>query len=104
MGGTPSKVLFTSIVSRLLSSDVEPTDHDFWDDLWKTSLTAEEVFELIGPDNVRKLLKDRPQNLKIMFTQAVAQLYQVVETPYPGLLFLLYRFGFILWQCILIRP
>jgi hypothetical protein len=26
---------------------------------------------------------ERPNNIKTLFTQAVAQLYQVVETPYP---------------------
>ncbi len=32
---------------------------------------------------IRKLITERFSNLQTLFTQAVAQLYQVVETPYP---------------------
>ena len=33
--------------------------------------------------DVRLLINKRPNNIRTMFTQAVAQLYQVIETPYP---------------------
>jgi hypothetical protein len=55
----------------------------FWDEMWKTTLSVDQIFEYFPPDDVRKLIKDRPSNLKTLFTQAVAQLFQVVETPYP---------------------
>ena len=85
MGGASSKEsFFRDIVHKLLTTDIEPTDHAFWDDLWKTTLNTEEIFEVITPAAVRKLINEKPLNLKILFTQAVAQLYQVVETPYPG--------------------
>lgn len=83
MGGSSSKAQFTHLISRLLSADVDPAEHDFWDELWKTPLSTEDIFALISPDAVRKLIKERPSNLQTLFTQAVAQLYQVVETPYP---------------------
>ena len=83
MGGSNSKTQFTHLISRLLSTDVDPADHDFWDELWKTPLSTEDIFSLISPDAVRKLIVERPSNLQTLFTQAVAQLYQVVETPYP---------------------
>lgn len=83
MGGQTSKQVFVSIVTQLKTADVDPNDQDFWDDLWKTSLGVEEIFDLISPDDVRAIITDRPGNLKTLFTQAVAQLYQVVETPYP---------------------
>ena len=38
---------------------------------------------MISSDDIRKLLQDKPNNVKTLFTQATAQLYQVVETPYP---------------------
>ena len=53
------------------------------DSLWKTSLDAEGIFEIVSPTDVRKLILNRPGNVKVMFSQAVAQLFQVVETPYP---------------------
>jgi hypothetical protein len=82
MGGASSKTVFAGIVSRILSEDVDPANNEFWDELWKTNLSVEEIFEMVSPDDVRKLVAERPENVKIMVTQAVAQLYQVVETPY----------------------
>jgi hypothetical protein len=40
----------------------------------------QEIFELMTPEAVRALIRQRPGNLQTLFTQAVAQLYQVVET------------------------
>jgi hypothetical protein len=83
MGGTSSKEMLFNNVSRLLKQDVSPSDHDFWDDLWKTTVSTEDIFYIIHPENVRIIVNERPNNLKTLFSQAVAQLYQVVETPYP---------------------
>jgi len=41
------------------------------------------MFTLMTPEAVRSLISQRPGNLQTLVTQAVAQLYQVVETPYP---------------------
>lgn len=53
------------------------------DELWKLNTTPEDIFELISPDDVRQLKKERPDNLVTLFTQAVAQLCQIVHTPVP---------------------
>jgi len=66
-----------------MTEDIPSSNNEFWDELWKTILTVEEIFELVQPEDVRKIITDHPENVKIMVTQAVAQLYQVVETPYP---------------------
>lgn len=83
MGGASSKVTFATHVQTLLEKKVDSNDHEFWDELWRTVLTVEEIFEIITPDDVRKMIKSQPDNIRVIFTQAVAQLYQVVETPYP---------------------
>jgi hypothetical protein len=83
MGATSSRTLFNGILTKLLTVDVPVTDHEFWDDLWRTSLSVDELFELISADHIRRMILERPENLRTLFTQAVAQLYQVVETPYP---------------------
>lgn len=41
MGGSTSREVFEKIVARLSSEDVDPADHQFWDDMWKTTLTVE---------------------------------------------------------------
>jgi hypothetical protein len=83
MGGASSKQTFTELVHVLLEKDIDTNDHEFWDELWKTVLTIEEIFEVISADNVRRLITEHPENIRTIFTQAVAQLYQVIQTPYP---------------------
>ena len=61
---------------------MSPDDAEFWDELWKIPSSAEEVFELVTPDAARKLRDERFENLATLFTQATAQLCQIVETPY----------------------
>lgn len=83
MGGASSKQTFTELVHVLLEKDIDNNDHEFWDEMWKTVLTIEEIFEVISADNVRRLVAEHPENIRTIFTQAVAQLYQVIQTPYP---------------------
>ncbi len=83
MGGASSKQTFTELVHVLLEKDIDTNDHEFWDELWKTVLNIEEIFEIISADDVRRLINQHPENVRTIFTQAVAQLYQVIQTPYP---------------------
>ena len=83
MGGGNSKADLADILVMLAQTDVSPEAHDFWDELWKLNTTAEDVFELISPDDVRQLRRERPENVVTLFTQAVAQLCQIVHTPVP---------------------
>ena len=66
-----------------MQTEVSPEAHDFWDELWKLTTTAEDIFELIPAEDVRSLKKNRPENVVTLFTQAVAQLCQIVHTPVP---------------------
>lgn len=83
MGGSNSKADLADILVALAQNDVSPDAHDFWDELWKLDTTAEDVFELITPDDVRHLRRERPENVVTLFTQATAQLCQIVHTPVP---------------------
>jgi hypothetical protein len=83
MGGVSSRQAFKIAIENLQSSQVDPSGHEFWDQLWKTTLTVDEIFELAPAEDIRKIMHQQPGNLRTLFTQAVAQLFQVVETPYP---------------------
>jgi len=83
MGQGNSKADLADILVTLSQTDVSPEAHDFWDELWKLNTTPEDIFELIPPDDVRRLKNERPENLVTLFTQAVAQLCQIVHTPVP---------------------
>lgn len=82
MGQSASKEKFRESVKALIEVDVSADDADFWDELWKIPSSALEVFELLAGAQVRRLRDDRFENLATLFTQAVAQLCQIVETPY----------------------
>ena len=82
MGASASREKFRESVSALIEVDVSADDADFWDELWKIPNSGEEVFELIPPAAARKLRDERFANLATLFTQATAQLCQIVETPY----------------------
>lgn len=83
MGASQSKVTFSALAGRLKDTVIDESDSAFWDEFWKTTLTAEEIFELFNVDGVRSIIDNKFPNMVTLFTQAVAQLYQVVETPYP---------------------
>jgi hypothetical protein len=82
MGQSASKEKFRESVQALIHVDVSADDAEFWDELWKIPASAEEVFELLSSHNVRTLRDTHFDNLATLFTQAVAQLCQIVETPY----------------------
>jgi len=82
MGQSASKEKFRESVTALIEVDVNSDDAEFWDELWKIPGSSEEVFELLPAGSVRRLRDDRFENLATLFTQAVAQLCQIVETPY----------------------
>ena len=82
MGQSASKEKFRESVQALIQMDVSADDAEFWDELWKIPSSAEEVFDLLPPRAARQLRDERFENLATLFTQAVAQLCQIVETPY----------------------
>ena len=41
MGGVASRETFEQILRKLSSEDVDPGDHQFWDEMWKTTLAVE---------------------------------------------------------------
>lgn len=84
MGQASSKTVLADIANLLVTKEIDPADHVFWDELWKiTNLTSEQLFLIVNLKLIRKMIVERPHNIRTLFTQAVAQLYQVVETPYP---------------------
>lgn len=82
MGASASKIKFRESLTSLTTRDVSASDAEFWDELWKIPSSSEEVFELLTPTAARRLRDDRFDNLATLFTQATAQLCQIVETPY----------------------
>jgi hypothetical protein len=49
MGGVASRDNFEQILKRLSGEDVDPGDHQFWDEMWKTTLAAEVAQSSLSP-------------------------------------------------------
>ncbi len=83
MGAGESKARFRGAVLQLMREPVSVECDGFWQALWASPASVEDVFSSISPSDVRSLLRDQPDNLATVVRQAVAQLCQVVETPRP---------------------
>ncbi|OQR84990.1 hypothetical protein ACHHYP_12460 [Achlya hypogyna] len=83
MGNSDSKSKFRESVYKLSNEEVSSRQLEFWDKLWKIPTTAEEIFTLIQPDDIRMLRQKQQANLSTMLTQAISQLHQIVDTPLP---------------------
>ncbi|EQC25901.1 hypothetical protein SDRG_16273 [Saprolegnia diclina VS20] len=83
MGNSDSKSKFRESVYKLSNEEVSSRQLEFWDKLWKIPTTAEEIFTLIQPDDIRMLRQKQQTNLSTMLTQAISQLHQIVDTPLP---------------------
>ena len=82
MGGASSRDAFKLAVVKLQTEEV-PATEAFWDSLWKTQVTCQDIYELIRPADVRSIVETCPGNVEIILSQSIIQLFQVVETPYP---------------------
>ena len=82
MGNSASKSNFRESVYALNSGTISSSDTTFWNKLFSTKTSAEEIFTLIQANDVRVLRQSQPENLKTLIQQAVFQLQQIVSTPY----------------------
>ncbi|GMH68225.1 hypothetical protein TL16_g04880, partial [Triparma laevis f. inornata] len=82
MGSSASRDRFLESLNSLATTAVSPEDSDFWDELWKLPTTSTEVFSTFTPALIRTIRSDQFNNLETLFTQATAQMCQIVETPY----------------------
>jgi len=48
MGGASSKTVLADIAHLLITKEIDPADHVFWDELWKLNLPSEELFTVVN--------------------------------------------------------
>lgn len=82
MGGSQSKSL-KEVVEILVNSELPSKSDDLWDNLWTMDTSPALINEHITPAVARKLITKQPGNTKKLFKLSIAQLSQVIETPYP---------------------
>lgn len=82
MGNTDSRTIFRDQIQRLLNDHIAETDADFWDMLFFLPVTSEDVVSMVLSDDVRKLIEERPNNLKLIIELSLNfmdEAYQQVE-------------------------
>ena len=72
---------FRVSMADLLTKPIDPTDTLFWNTLWKTPQTALDIFQYVGPKEVRRLIQDQPTNLKTLVSQAISHMSVFVHQP-----------------------
>ena len=104
MGGSSSKSL-KEVVEILLTTEIKKTStdassvsgttsttgtnaaddkaNDIWDQLWTLDISTAQIQTDITPAIGRRLISKQQGNTRRLFKQAIAQLSQVIETPFP---------------------
>jgi len=74
MGNSDSHASFIEVVEQLLSEDVPAEKSEVWSQLFAVGMSVEEIFEIVSPDHVRLLRKQRPKNLETLLRKIVQTL------------------------------
>ncbi len=69
MGNKTSRDIFQGVCHQMISTTVEANDQDCWDDLWKNAVSITDVFDLLTSADVSQIIDERPENMKLLFTQ-----------------------------------
>uniref|UniRef100_A0A0G4HK78 Dymeclin n=1 Tax=Chromera velia CCMP2878 TaxID=1169474 RepID=A0A0G4HK78_9ALVE len=71
MGNSDSKANFREQVEKLLNESVSFDDEDYWANLLVPNLSLEDIFEMISPNDVRKLRKEKQDNAVALFRRLI---------------------------------
>jgi|688.fasta_scaffold1213164_2 hypothetical protein len=69
MGNSDSRTIFRDQLQALLISEVSENDYDYWQGLLSLPTSAEDIFTMLPPGDIRKLIEDRPNNLFSLIAQ-----------------------------------
>ncbi|KAF4724914.1 cell wall bioproteinsis protein, partial [Perkinsus olseni] len=86
MGNSESRAVLSDYLDELgqcdLAVDTEaaPLKEEFWNTIFDTPLSVEEVFEIITPEWVRNLRDERPYNMQFLLRKIVGKIEEVCST------------------------
>ncbi|KAJ8327168.1 hypothetical protein QVD99_004978 [Batrachochytrium dendrobatidis] len=87
MGAAESKLAFRKNVFALYEHQAIPQDNQaFWDSFLELPDTPENVFNLISPKDVRKIIQEHPENIKMLVQKVSAHILgfsQLTSRPQP---------------------
>ncbi|KAG0041040.1 hypothetical protein BGZ82_000019 [Podila clonocystis] len=82
MGATDSKLAFKKGVFRLFEEKNIPSSaNDYWEQFWILPESADDVFLLVGSQDIRRVRDEARENLECLLEKTLAHLFRLVESP-----------------------
>ncbi|RIA98985.1 high-temperature-induced dauer-formation protein [Glomus cerebriforme] len=81
MGATESKLAFRKGVFRLFEErNIRATD-EYWSQFWLLPESAEDVFSLVGAQDIRRVRDHAKENLETLIYKVIDRLFRIIEAP-----------------------
>ncbi|KAL2916809.1 hypothetical protein HK105_203588 [Polyrhizophydium stewartii] len=80
----PARAPAVGMDGRTDGQAIPPENHGFWDSFLQLPDSAEDVFNLVSPKDIRKIIQDRPENIETLIQKAAARILgfvQISSTP-----------------------
>ncbi|KAF9421945.1 hypothetical protein BGZ94_008699 [Podila epigama] len=82
MGATDSKLAFKKGVFRLFEERGIPhSANDYWEQFWILPESADDVFLLVGSQDIRRVCDEARENLECLIEKTLAHLFRLAESP-----------------------
>ncbi|KAG1474750.1 hypothetical protein G6F56_000160 [Rhizopus delemar] len=79
MGATDSKLAFRKTVFRLYEEkDISTTENEFWSSFWNLPETVDDVFSLIGANDIRRIRDSSKSNLEILIDKVLDKMKTIL--------------------------
>ncbi|CAO3650512.1 unnamed protein product [Cunninghamella blakesleeana] len=86
MGGTNSKLSFRKGVFRLFEErNISPADDEYWNSFWALPETADDIYSLVGANDIRKTRNVAIENLETLIDKLIERINNIINaTTFPS--------------------
>ncbi|CAG8640195.1 11015_t:CDS:10 [Rhizophagus irregularis] len=81
MGATESKLTFRKGVFRLFEERNIRASDEYWSQFWLLPESAEDVFSLVGAQDIRRVRDHARENLETLIHKVIDRLFRTIEAP-----------------------
>ncbi|KAL1925499.1 uncharacterized protein VTP21DRAFT_382 [Calcarisporiella thermophila] len=81
MGGQQSKLAFRRGFFRLFEErNIPPTADEYWTQFWTLPESADDVFSLITPSDIRRTRDTAPENLETLIQKVTGRMFELLQS------------------------
>ncbi|KAG9319410.1 hypothetical protein KVV02_006117 [Mortierella alpina] len=82
MGAADSKLAFKKSVFRLFEErSIPPSANDYWEQFWTLPESADDVFLLVGSQDIRRVRSEAHENLECLVDKILGHLFRLCGSP-----------------------